>query len=224
MGPGTAVEGKGNRVTPQAAVAFLADAVAAGGEFAEEDLYAAMARAGLPDDVADHAYKFTQIAWGRVFLEGLGPKLPTEYFWFDAAGSRVELRPARGEPLLRRRDCPRRPPRPPARLRAVRNDVRERQLGEHGAARRVKAGKPGAGSGVHFPRAADARRHDEGPGIREALHQGGGRSRAVQPPVESASGPEAGSPATEAPVAPKATPAPASSKGRGGGSGNDVSR
>ena len=44
---------------------MLADAIAAGGEFTEDELYAAMSRAGLPDDVADHAYKFTQIAWGH---------------------------------------------------------------------------------------------------------------------------------------------------------------
>ena len=38
--------------------------VAPRAEFSEDDVYAAMAAAGIPAAVADRAYKFTQTAWG----------------------------------------------------------------------------------------------------------------------------------------------------------------
>jgi hypothetical protein len=49
-----------------------------------------MAEAGIPAAVADRAYKFTQIAWGRVFLDGLGMQFSSEYLCFDGEGNVVE--------------------------------------------------------------------------------------------------------------------------------------
>jgi len=77
-------------VAPDAAVARLAEIIAARAEFTEDDLYAAMADAGIPDSVADRAYKFTQIAWGRVFLDGLGVRFAPDYLSFNAAGEVIE--------------------------------------------------------------------------------------------------------------------------------------
>jgi hypothetical protein len=59
-------------LTPDAAVACLAEIVAQRATFEEEDIYEAMRKVGVPDAVADRAYKFAQIAWGRAFLAGLG--------------------------------------------------------------------------------------------------------------------------------------------------------
>jgi len=77
-------------VTPEAAVARLVDILAARADFTEDDLYAAMADAGVPDPVADRAYKFTQIAWGRVFLDGLGVKFAPDYLCFNGRGEVIE--------------------------------------------------------------------------------------------------------------------------------------
>ena len=77
-------------MTPEAAVGRLAEIIAARAEFTEDDLYAAMADAGIPDPVADRAYKFTQTAWGRVFLDGLGVRFGTDYLCFNRAGDVIE--------------------------------------------------------------------------------------------------------------------------------------
>lgn len=77
-------------MTPDVAVARLAELISARSEFTEEELYTAMANAGIPLQVADRAYKFTQIAWGRVFLEGMGIKFAPNYFCFDGDGEVLE--------------------------------------------------------------------------------------------------------------------------------------
>ncbi len=77
-------------MTPEVAVTRLAEIIASRAEFSEDDLYAAMADAGIPDGVADRAYKFTQTAWGRVFLDGLGIQFATDYLCFDGAGDVIE--------------------------------------------------------------------------------------------------------------------------------------
>jgi hypothetical protein len=77
-------------VEPETAVARLAEIIAARDEFTEDDLYAALAEAGLPDAVADRAYKFTQTAWGRVFLDGLGIQFGADYLCFNGAGDVIE--------------------------------------------------------------------------------------------------------------------------------------
>lgn len=79
-----------SHMTPEAAVARLFDIIAARTEFTEDAVYAAMAEAGVPGPVADRAYKFTQIACGRVLLGGLGVQFSPDYTCFNAAGNVVE--------------------------------------------------------------------------------------------------------------------------------------
>jgi hypothetical protein len=62
----------GGIVTPDTAVAWLADILASWDEFTEDGVYSALADAGVPGALADRAYKFTQIAWGRSVLARLG--------------------------------------------------------------------------------------------------------------------------------------------------------
>ena len=78
-------------MAPEAAVARLAEIVAARAEFTEDDIYAAMADASIPDLIADRAYKFTQTAWGRAFLDGMGVQFGTDYLCFNGAGEVIEL-------------------------------------------------------------------------------------------------------------------------------------
>ena len=78
------------KVSPEEAVARLAEIVATRAEFTEQEIYAAMAAAGIPDPIADRAYKFTQIAWGRVLLDGLGVRFSPEYTCFNGAGEVIE--------------------------------------------------------------------------------------------------------------------------------------
>jgi hypothetical protein len=87
---GSPIEAETSLVTPEAAVARLAEIIATRSHPSEDDVYSAMAAAGVPDADADRAYKFTQIAWGRVFLDGLGVRFSPEYFCFDGAGEVVE--------------------------------------------------------------------------------------------------------------------------------------
>jgi hypothetical protein len=77
-------------MTPEAAIDSLAATIAAPAEFSEDDIYAAMAEAGMPGPVADRAFKFTQAAWGRAFLEGLGVTFAPDYLCFNGAGAVVE--------------------------------------------------------------------------------------------------------------------------------------
>jgi hypothetical protein len=79
-------------VTPEAAVTCLAEILdfCQPVEFTEDQVYDALAEAGVPASVADQAYKFTQIAWGRVLLEGLGIQFSPDYLCFNAAGEVVE--------------------------------------------------------------------------------------------------------------------------------------
>lgn len=75
---------------PEETVACLVKILAARPEFTEEEVYAAMANAGIPDDAADRAYKFTQIAWGQVLLDDLGVKSTEEYICLNGAGEAIE--------------------------------------------------------------------------------------------------------------------------------------
>lgn len=77
-------------MSPEVAVTRLAEIVGARAEFTEDELYASMAEAGVPDSVADRAYKFTQTAWGRVLLDGLGVRFGTDYLCFNGAGEVIE--------------------------------------------------------------------------------------------------------------------------------------
>jgi hypothetical protein len=72
------------------AVGRLAATVGARHEFGEDDLYKTLAAAGVPRSAADRAVKFTQTAWAREILAGMGMQFGTQFFWFDAAGEVVE--------------------------------------------------------------------------------------------------------------------------------------
>jgi len=85
-------------VTPQLAVAKLADIVAERREFSEDEIYSAMSSAGLPNEIADRAFKFTQTAWGRAFLARLGVRFSPEYLCFNSAGEVIETGQLEGEP------------------------------------------------------------------------------------------------------------------------------
>lgn len=91
---------EGSCTTPQAAVTRLVDAIAARPEFTEDEVYAAMANAGIPEPVADRAYKFTQVAWGRVLLDGLGINFAPDYLCFNGAGDVIESGQLSEEPYF----------------------------------------------------------------------------------------------------------------------------
>jgi hypothetical protein len=76
-------------MTPEEAVTQLGDIVAAKHEVSEDEICQALADAGMPDEIADRSFKFTQIAWGRVFLDNLGIDFSDDYMWFDANGNVV---------------------------------------------------------------------------------------------------------------------------------------
>jgi hypothetical protein len=77
-------------MTPETAVARLAEIVDRVGAFSEDTVYEAMAQAGIPDALADRAYKFTQSAWARAFLGGVGVRFPPDYLCFNAEGEVIE--------------------------------------------------------------------------------------------------------------------------------------
>lgn len=75
---------------PQSAVVRLAEIVAPRETFTEDEIYSAMAVDGIPDAVADLAFKFTQIAWGRAFLDSLGIHFSPDYMLCNSKGEVVE--------------------------------------------------------------------------------------------------------------------------------------
>ena len=85
-------------MTPREAVIILAEIVRSRNDFTEDDVYEALSHAGVPDELADRTYKFTQVAWGRFFLDGLGVSFPQEYYWLSAAGKVVSCGELRDEP------------------------------------------------------------------------------------------------------------------------------
>lgn len=77
-------------MSPEAAVALLAEILGSRSAFSEDEVYAELAKAGVPDSVADRAYKFTQTAWGRVLLADLRVPFDTEYMCFNGQGEVIE--------------------------------------------------------------------------------------------------------------------------------------
>ncbi len=70
-------------MTPEAAVARLAKIIARWDDFTQDEVYDAMADAGIPDRVADRAYKFTQTAWGRLIVGTMGAYCSPNYQCHD---------------------------------------------------------------------------------------------------------------------------------------------
>jgi hypothetical protein len=77
-------------MTPEEAVTQLVRIIEARDELFEEEIYNAMAEAGVPALVADRTFKFTQIAWGRILLDGLGITLDTGYICVNGDGKEIE--------------------------------------------------------------------------------------------------------------------------------------
>lgn len=74
----------------ESAVRTLATIISRRAEFTELDLYTSLAESSIPSPLADRAYKFTMIAWGRILLDGLGIHFSPDYYCLDGSGSIVE--------------------------------------------------------------------------------------------------------------------------------------
>lgn len=87
-------------MTPDAAVALLAEIIVSQQWQSEHDLYTAMLDRDVPANVAERAYKFTLFAWGRVLLEGVGVRWSPDYLCFNAAGEVIESGRIAEEPFF----------------------------------------------------------------------------------------------------------------------------
>ena len=76
-------------MTPEADVACLFEIIANRAEFTEDTVYAAMGEAGVPEPATDSAYKFSQIACGRLLLGGMGIRFSPDYTCLNAAGETI---------------------------------------------------------------------------------------------------------------------------------------
>jgi hypothetical protein len=79
--------------TPESAVNQIVKIVKSSqdpADLSESIIYNKISELGIPHSTADLAYKFTQIAWGRVFLDDMGLEFSSEYFCFNGAGNVVE--------------------------------------------------------------------------------------------------------------------------------------
>lgn len=87
-------------MTPEETVDSFAEVLEGLPAFTEDDVYSAMEAAGIPGRDADRAYKFTQIACGRLLLDGLVGRFSNDYFWLDASGEVVESGKLQDEPYF----------------------------------------------------------------------------------------------------------------------------
>jgi hypothetical protein len=87
-------------MTPEATIDHLAELLEALPVFSEDGAYAAMEAAGIPSADADRAYKFTQIASGRMLLAGIVAKFSNDYFWLNRSGEVVESGQLQDEPYF----------------------------------------------------------------------------------------------------------------------------
>lgn len=69
---------------------YLAEILTSRPDATEDQLHQALADNGVTDALADRAIKFTQIAWGRLLLDGLKINLSPVYLCFDAEGKVIE--------------------------------------------------------------------------------------------------------------------------------------
>jgi hypothetical protein len=77
-------------MNPDEAVKHLAEIVLANLNVSEDELYDALIGRGLTDEAVFRAYNFTQIAWGRIYLDGLRIRFSDEYYFFSADGAVAE--------------------------------------------------------------------------------------------------------------------------------------
>lgn len=77
-------------MTPKAAVDRLIEILSTLSKPTESEIYAAMKSAGIPPAVADRAYQFAQVAWGRMLLDGLGAKFGPDYILLNKFGDEMD--------------------------------------------------------------------------------------------------------------------------------------
>lgn len=88
-------------MTPEDAINRLVETLSkADASFTEDDIYSSMASAGVPTAIADRAYKFAQIACGRMLLDGIGVRFAKEFYCFDANGRIIESGEISNEPFF----------------------------------------------------------------------------------------------------------------------------
>jgi hypothetical protein len=87
-------------MTPKATIDRLAHLLEELPGFSEDDAYTAMETAGIPNADADRAYKFMQIACGRLILHGLVGRFSNDYYWVNASGEVVESGKLQDEPYF----------------------------------------------------------------------------------------------------------------------------
>lgn len=95
------VVGDDSILTPKRAVAILAETVEANSDATDDEIYAAMADAKIPEAMAHRAFLFTQIAWGRLLLVRMGITFSPDYHYFDSGGNVAESGHVAEEPFLR---------------------------------------------------------------------------------------------------------------------------
>lgn len=90
-------------MTPHEAIQQLVVILRRGtwGSVSEDEIVGALTEAGVPADVAERAYKFTQIACGRKLLEGMGITFSNEFLCFNRFGDVVESGRLDEEPYYR---------------------------------------------------------------------------------------------------------------------------
>lgn len=85
-------------MSPEDSVQHVARLVTADPQFTEDAVYGALAAANVPAREADLAYKFTQAAWGRLLLNGMGIKFSEGYHCLNADGEVVDAGKLSEEP------------------------------------------------------------------------------------------------------------------------------
>lgn len=85
-------------MSPEDSVQLVAQLVTADPRFTEDSVYAAMVAANVPHREADAAYKFTQAAWGRLLLDGMGIRFAEDYYWLNGSGGVVDSGKLSAEP------------------------------------------------------------------------------------------------------------------------------
>ncbi len=84
---------------PDDALSRLVQILASHPEASEIEIHRSLVNQGIAELLADRAYKFTQIAWGRLLLEGMGiHQFSEDYLCFDSEGRVVETGKLADEP------------------------------------------------------------------------------------------------------------------------------
>lgn len=88
-------------MTPELAVKKLATIISACSEVNSDEIYKLMNDERVPFGIANMAYKFTQIYFGRTLLNGMGIRFSPNYYCFDQDGDITESGPIDEQPYYR---------------------------------------------------------------------------------------------------------------------------